>query len=138
MIKISSMTEGTEAGLDVISELLRLGGETELSALNLVSWCERAIKELTFFKDNLKERANVEYTSEMAGKKGEFKLNDFTVLTINSGKGYWIYPSSIAKLDTELKTKQAAAKKDGTAFKQAALPLNSEFDFLFRIKILKV
>ena len=139
MVKTAIITRDTSAtALKTIYTKLLLSSETDISPLNIVAWCQRAIEELQAFKDNVKALANTEYINSMTGHKGEYRLNDFTVLTNNSGKGFYTYPAAIVKLEVQLKEKQAIAKKDGTAIKQDALPLSLTDDFLFRIKILEV
>lgn len=137
MIKTATIIKGasTEA-VDLMSKTVN-EHDTDLSPLTLVTWCERAIKELEVFKDNLKARANMEYKAA-TDAQGQLKLNSFAILTHNASKGYWKYPASIVKLETELKAKQAAAQKDGSAIKQPGRELDAENDFLFRIQILNV
>jgi len=138
MIKTATITKGvsTEA-VNFVHDIVNKE-QTDISPLYVVAWCERAIQELKIFKDNLKEKANIEYEAATDGKSGQLRVNSFAVLTHNSSKGYWIYPSALVKLETELKVKQAAAQKDGTAIKNEGALLNAVSDFLFKIQILDI
>jgi len=135
MLRIAEVKKGAStAALLKMNDVMK-EDKTDISALNFVVWCERAIRELKIFKDNLIKEANYNYTQ--LAETGQMKIEDFALLTKNSAKGIWLYPADIIKKEVDLKALKQTAQKNKQASKQVTT-LNPNENFLFKIQILNI